>query len=479
MTEPMKKGKIQNNVKTVPQCNLREIVQNNMKTVPQCNLREIVLEMLLEVLEENKYSHTVLNQTLKRYQRLEKQERAFLSRVFHGTVKHYLTLDYILDQHASLPVAKMKPLIRNLLRLSTYQLIYMEAVPVSAVCNEAVKLAKKRGFTKLSGFVNAVLRGIARNKENIVYPDPVSSPEAYLEITCSTPVWLVKELLKQYPFETVEAMLSSSLKEKETTIRCNQGKLTPKELKQRLVQEGVTVEDSEYLEYAFTLRNYDYLERLETFRSGCFAVQDVSSMLVGEVSGVKAGDYVVDICSAPGGKALHAAQTADTVSARDLTEYKIGLVRENVERLGITNVETKVWDATLLDTGILEQADLVIADLPCSGLGVLGKKSDIKYKLTQNQHKDLVELQRVILDKAQQYVKKGGFLVFSTCTVDREENLGNREWFLNHYKFEEEDFYELLPKALRCETAREGYLQLIQGIHNTDGFFISKFRKKA
>ncbi len=469
---------VRNNEKAMPRSDSREIVQNNEKAMPQSNSREIVLKMLLEVLEEGKYSHTVLNHTLKKHQHLEKQERAFIARIFQGTVKHYLTLDYIINLHASLPVARMKPLIRNLLRLSAYQLIYMEAVPVPAVCNEAVNLAKKRSFTKLSGFVNAVLRNIARNKENINFPDPVRSPVSYLEIVYSTPAWLVEELLEQYPFQMVEAMLTASLKEKETTVRCNLAKLSPAELKAMLEQEGVTVEDSEYLEYAFTIRDYDYLEGLKSFRSGCFAVQDVSSMLVGEVSGIKAEDYVVDVCSAPGGKALHAAQMADRVSARDLTEYKVNLIRENLGRLGVTNVETKVWDATVLDTELLAQADLVIADLPCSGLGVLGKKSDIKYKLTQNQHKELVELQRIILDKVQQYVKKGGCLIFSTCTVNKEENLENREWFLQNYEFEAVGFNELLPALLQCETAKEGYLQMIQGIHNTDGFFISKFRKK-
>ena len=201
-------------------------------------------------------------------------------------------------------------------------------------------------------------------------------------------------------------------------------------------------------------------------------------MLVCEVAGIRERDYVVDVCSAPGGKALHAALTAGKVSARDLTEYKVNLIQENINRLGVTNVEPKVWDATQSDTAILGQADVVIADLPCSGLGVLGKKSDIKYKLTQNQHKELVQLQRIILDKVQEYVKTGGILIFSTCTVNREENLDNRDWFLQNYDYGAVDFNSLLPEQLRCETAEEGYLQLIQGIHDTDGFFISKFRKK-
>lgn len=442
------------------------------------NAREVVLDMLLEVIEGDKYSHTILNQTLKRYQQQNKQERAFLSHLFMGTVKSYLTLDYIINRHASLPVKKMKPLIRNILRLSVYQLLFMDQIPQSAVCNEAVKLAKKRGFTKLSGFVNAVLRSIVREDKEILYPDKEKEPSAYLEIRYSTPEWLVKELLSQYPFDTVEAMLSASLKEKETTIRCNEKRISPNQLKEVLTQEGITVEDSEYLNYAFKIKNYDYLEKSEAFNKGYFTVQDVSSMLVCELAGIKNSDFVADLCAAPGGKALHAAQTAKKVSARDLTEYKIKLIEENNLRMGFTNVETKVWDATILDAELVGQADVVIADLPCSGLGVIGKKSDIKYKLTHNQQKELVELQREILENAEKYVKPGGVLVFSTCTVNKEENENNRSWFLDKYSFNAESLNEYLSEKLQGETTKNGYLQLLQGVHHTDGFFIAKFRKK-
>ncbi len=439
--------------------------------------REIVLDMLIEVLEEGKYSHTVLNQTLKKYQHLEKLERAFIARIFQGTIKRCLTLDYIINKYASLPTSKMKPFIRNLLRMSVYQLLYMDQVPVSAVCNEAVKLAKKRSFTKLSGFVNAVLRGIARTGKDVSLPDSKKSPADYLMVAHSIPRWLVEELLGQYSYSVIDAMLSASLNEKETTIRCNKSKLTPEELKNRLTQEGITVEDSEYLDYAFKIRDYDYLEKLEAFRDGLFAIQDVSSMLVCEVADIHESDYVIDVCSAPGGKALHAAERAKRVSARDLTEYKTRLIMDNISRLGCTNVDVKVWDATILDQASIEAADVVIADLPCSGLGVLGKKADIKYKLTQNQHKELIELQRIILDKASKYVKKGGVLIFSTCTVHQGENLGNRNWFIDNYEFQAESLDQYLPEKLRSQTTKDGYLQLIQGVQPTDGFFIARFRR--
>lgn len=441
------------------------------------NAREIVLDMLLEVIEQDKYSHTVLNHTLRACQQLERQERAFITRLFNGTIKAYLTLDYVIDQLSTLPVNRMKPLIRNLLRMSAYQILYMDQVPVSAACNEAVKLAKKRGFTKLSGFVNGVLRNLARNRNEIRFPKKNEKPREYLSVEYSCPSWLVGELLGQYSFEETEQMLAASLKEKETTIRCNSNKISPEALKQVLQEEGVTAETSEYLDYAFRIRDYDYLEKHASFLKGYYTVQDVSSMLVCEVADIHPDSYVIDVCAAPGGKALHAAQKALKVSARDITDYKVALINENIKRLGLMNVETRTWDATITDTEAIGAADVVIADLPCSGLGVLGKKPDIKYKLTQQQKHDLVPLQRKILEVVQEYVKEGGVLIYSTCTVNTQENQENREWFLKHFDFRAESLDAHLPKPLQNDTTKEGYLQLLQGIHNTDGFFIAKFRK--
>lgn len=448
-------------------------------TINQAGTREIVLDMLLEVLDGEKFSHTVLNQTLKANQSLDKQERAFISRMFQGTVKSYLKLDYIIGQFSNVPVKKMKPLIRNLLRLSVYQLLEMDQVPASAVCNEAVKIAKKRGFTGLSGFVNGVLRGISRKLDQVNYPDKGKEPALYLEVMYSVPGWLVKELLRQYDLTTVEGILLAAMKEKELTIRCNQKKVMPEQLQQELEAEGITVEPSEYLNYAFKIKNFDYLDKLEAFQKGNFTVQDVSSMLVCQVAGLKASDFVVDVCAAPGGKALHAAEIANKVSARDLTSYKTNLIEDNIRRMGFSNVETKVWDASSLDETIIGQADVVICDLPCSGLGVFGKKADLKYKLTQKQLGELVDLQREILKVAQRYMKEDGVLIFSTCTVNKGENQENRNWIIKNLGLVPESLEDSLPNKLRNETTKDGYLQLLPGIHDTDGFFISKFRKPA
>lgn len=442
------------------------------------NGREIALDMLLKVIEEGKLSSNILSYTLMKYQELDKKERAFIARLFTGTLERYLTLDYIINKFSTLPADKMKPVIVNILRLSVYQMKYMEQVPVSAVCNEAVKLAKKRGFIKLSGFVNAVLRGIAKGLTDIVYPDKNRDPILYLEVMYSVPRELALLLHMQYGFEKTQRMLSDSLKVKGTSIRCNRRLIAPKELKDMLLAEGITVEDGNFLDYSFIISGYDYMDNIEAFRKGLFTVQDESSMLVCEAAGLSKGAYVIDVCAAPGGKALHAAETAYFVSARDLTEHKVRLIEENKARLGINNMEALIWDAERDRQEDHGRADVVIADLPCSGLGVLGKKPDIKYKMTQNQQKELVSLQRRILSIVGQYVKPGGILIYSTCTVNKEENIRNMEWFLNNHDFQADSLSPYIPKGLTDTGTESGYLQLMPGIHDCDGFFIARMRRR-
>ncbi len=434
----------------------------------EVNERELVLAILMEVTKEGEYSHIVLRNVLNKYQYLEKKERAFITRLTEGTLERMIELDYIIDQFSKVKVQKMKPVIRNILRSGVYQLKYMDNVPNSAVCNEAVKLAVRKGFASLKGFVNGVLRNIARNIDAISYPDK-ADVEQYLSVTYSMPNWILKQWLAAYDKETVEKMLQSFLEEKPITIRHNPQSMTKEELLKSLERDGATVTSHPYLPYAFYLSGYDYLGDLETFQRGGFYVQDISSMLVSEIAGPKEGDYVIDVCAAPGGKALHMAELlkgTGYVEARDLTDYKVSMIQENIERSGLENIEARQQDATEFDPSSAMKADIVIADLPCSGLGVLAKKTDLKYKMTEKTQEELVHLQREILQQVKQYVKVGGHLVYSTCTIHEEENMGNVRWFLeNHPEF------EVVPIE-----GKEG-LQLLPGVHESDGFFIAKFRK--
>ncbi len=449
-------------------------------TEKQTDAREIALEIVTDILENGNYSHTVLGGALKQYRHLGKQDRALITRICEGTVERLITLDFILNCYSTLKVNRMKPFIRNLLRMSVYQIKYMDQVPDSAVCNEAVKLAKKRGFKNLSGFVNGVLRNAARQKGNLPYPKEEQEPVRYLSIAYSVPEWLIGNLLDQYEYSVVKRMFMASLEDRKTTIRCNLNRITAEELRQQLTKSGAAVENGSYLPYALKISDYDSLSRMEAFQKGYFQVQDESSMLVGEVSGVREGDYVVDVCAAPGGKALHIAERMNAtgkVSARDISDGKISLIRENIARLGYANIEVKIQDALLADQESIGKADIVIADLPCSGLGVIGRKPDIKYNMTREKQLGLVRLQREILKVVQQYVKQDGVLIYSTCTVNREENIENVRWFTDSYDFRPESLELYLPEGLRSSTVKEGYLQLIPGIHDTDGFFIARLRR--
>ena len=424
------------------------------------NTRALALDMLLAINEEGQYSHLVLRQVLDKYQYLSKQERAFLTRLTEGTVERGLTLDYVIDAFSKTKVHKMKPVIRNVLRMGVYQLLYMDGVPDSAVCNEAVKLVRKRGLSGLSGFVNGVLRNIARQADAISWPKEEEHPVQALSVRYSVPEWIVREWLNSYGPAQTREMLAALGEESKLTIRTNTGKCTPEELRMSLEAQGVRVEPVGNIPYGFSLSGYDYLGSLDAFRKGWFYVQDLSSMQVAITANPKPGDYIIDVCAAPGGKSTHMAellQGTGMVEARDLTEYKVGLIEENIIKHGLTNMKAVQMDATVVDADSEGKADVLVCDLPCSGLGVMGRKTDIRYKMTEEQAKELSALQRRILDTVHTYVKPGGTLVYSTCTVRKSENEENVSWFVQKYPaFSVESMQQMFP--------RDGH----------DGFFLAR-----
>lgn len=444
------------------------------------NIRENILEILMEINEEGEYSHIAIRRGLEKLLYLPKQERAFLTRVCEGTTEYRLQIDYIIDQFSSVKVEKMKPVIRNILRSAVYQMRWMDSVPDSAVCNEAVKLAQKKGFYNLKGFVNGVLRNIMRNKEQLKFPGE-DRPVDALSVRYSMPRWLVERWIGQYGRKTTEIMLADFMKERPTTVRCRQYMTSREVAVKSMEEQGVKVEQAPYLDYAYYISGYDYLPSLESFFLGRIQPQDVSSMLVGEIAAPKEGSYCIDLCAAPGGKSLHLSDKlkgTGRVEARDLTEYKVDLIRENIERSGLENIYARRKDALVFDPADKDAADLVLADVPCSGYGVIGHKTDIKYKMTPAKEADLVLLQRRILHNAAQCVQPGGTLIYSTCTINPRENEENVRWFLEHYPFEAESLNPYLPEELRGGTAEEGWLQLLPGIHKCDGFFIARLVRK-
>ena len=482
----------------------------------EINIRELVLETLTDIDRGRKNASEAMNGTLRNYQYLSKQERSFYTYLCEGTLEYRLQLDYLINQVSKTPVHKCKPYIRNLLRMSLYQIRYMDGVPEEAACNEAVKLAKKKGFQSLSGFVNGVLRNLIRKQEALIFPQKEENRTAYFSLRYSMPEWLVEQMLCWYPEEVAEGMLAAFLQKAPLTVRVNLLQSSKDRVKAALEEENIETEDGCYTENTLRLSGINYMNRIKAFRQGCITVQDESSVLQGCLLQPRPGDLILDVCAAPGGKSLYAAEQllmtehieesknkgegaeeketgsdapvkiSGRVIARDISEKKTERIQENAERMKISNLQTEVWDALQPDQDLYGQADVVIADLPCSGLGVMGRKPDIKYRMTMEQLKELAELQKNILSTVIPYIKPEGRLIYSTCTVNPEENEHQVDWMWKEFRLEPVNIREFLPQSLAEELEgqpgtdlEKGYATLLPGQQNCDGFFFAVLRKKA
>ncbi len=448
----------------------------------EINVREVVLDLMMELSKQTEYSNVLIASVLSKYDYLDSRQKAFIKRVGEGTIERRIQIDYVLGQFSKVPVKKMKPLIRELLRMSVYQILFMDNIPDAAVCDEAVKLAKRRKFQSLQGYVNGVLRTVVRQKEQIVYPDKQTSYIEYLSVCYSMPVWLVEHFCNAYGENACEKILQSFMKRGAVGIRLQEtaGLQQREEAIELWKQAGVQVSRHPYLPYAVEVQKTDGIHSLAGFTEGLFAVQDVSSMLVVEVAGIRHGDTVIDVCAAPGGKAMHAAEKlagTGQVIACDVSSYKTDKIRENAQRLRMTNVSVREQDARVRDRTLVGQADVLIADVPCSGLGVIGKKQDIKYRVTKESLEDIVKLQKEIIANAVHYLKQDGVMMYSTCTMNPAENEEMAAWICREYDMEPESMTEMMPKELK-EAAKRGMIQLLPGIDETDGFFIARLRRK-
>ena len=297
----------------------------------------------------------------------------------------------------------------------------------------------------------------------------------------SIPQWMFAMWEEAYGTDTAENIASSFLEDRPLTVRCNLSRASVEEIIHSLKEQGIRAEKSALSEVMLSIHGYDYLEAVDVFAEGLVTVQDTSSSLVGMIASPEKGDFVLDVCSAPGGKSMHVADLMEgtgLVESRDLTEYKIMLVEENITRCGFTNMRTKVWDATEFDPEMEGKADVVLADLPCSGLGIIGKKPDIKMRLKEEELDELAGLQREILSVVSRYVKPGGKLIYSTCTINQKENEENAAWILNNLPFKKKEIASVLPEALKSDCV-ENQIQLLPGIHPCDGFFIAAFEKEV
>ncbi|WP_058485315.1 16S rRNA (cytosine(967)-C(5))-methyltransferase RsmB [Defluviitalea phaphyphila] len=447
----------------------------------QLTPREIAINIILEIDKEKAYSNISFQEYFRVYDYLTSLDKAFITEIVNGTLRYIKNIDYVINQFSKIKTNKMKPFILNVLRIGVYQILFMDKVPISAACNECVKITKKRGLKGLSGFVNGILRNIARNIDKISYPDKNKNIVEYLSIKYSYPQWMIKYWLTSYSKEFVEELCEASNKAPQITIRCNRLKIDRSSLINILVKENIQVHSGLYTKEAINIKKTSAINQLDSFKKGLFQVQDESSILVGYVLNPNSGENILDVCAAPGGKATHCAELMNNdgeIIARDIHEHKLNLIRSSAKRLGIDIIKTEQYDATILDESKLETMDKVIIDAPCSGLGIIRKKPDIKWKKSIEDLDKLVEVQRKILSVCSQYVKKGGVLVYSTCTISEKENIENIKWFINNFDFVLENINPYIPKKLQCNTTKKGYIQLYPHIHKTDGFFIARLKRK-
>ncbi|NLB41699.1 MAG: 16S rRNA (cytosine(967)-C(5))-methyltransferase RsmB [Clostridiales bacterium] len=439
--------------------------------------RRLALQILKEVNQDGSYANISLKDNLRKHT-MDTRDTAFVSRLVYGTLEKQFTIDSILDRLANMK--KVNIWIRNILRMGAYQILYMDKVPDSAACNEAVKLCKVHGFSGLQGFVNGTLRNLTRRKEELLTPDNNLPIAEKLSLKYSFPIWLTKKWLKDYGPETTEAIMMPMEEENGVSIRVNTSRISTVSLKEKLQATGVIVQDGFHMEEDLRVSDIGDMEKNEFYREGLFTVQGESSILDTCIVDPQAGEMVLDTCSSPGGKAIHMAELMDgkgKIIAWDIHAHRLDLVKLNAERMKAEIIEPMLMDAAIFHEQWEDKFDRVLIDAPCSGLGTIHKKPDIKLNMTPEALEELPILQGKILDTCSEYVKPGGVLVYSTCTINLEENQNVVMDFLEkHPEFKLDNPVPYVPDSLKS-AIKDGMIQLIPSLHQVDGFFISRMRR--
>lgn len=423
--------------------------------------REAVLKALVRVERDAVFSNTAMNGMLTGLKTA--QEKKFAAGLYMGVLQNRLRLDRILQQFSKIKLKKMSVWIRNILRMGIYQIMDMQ-VPSHAACGESVKLARRYGHSASAGFVNAVLRTIARESAAIAVPKKEEDGIEYLSFVYSCPGWMTKRLLLQYGFEETEQILSAYHEIHSPTVRTNLLKVSPKELKERLEEEGKAVTIDPEISYALHVEGELSLSESRSYTEGFYTLQNINSMRAVEILDPQAGETVMDLCAAPGGKTTHIAekmQDRGEVLAFDIYPHKIQLIQHAADRLGLSCIKAQIGDAEKENEVYVSGADRVLLDAPCSGLGVLHKKPDICWRRKEEDISFLAQKQKRMLANAATYVKTGGVLVYSTCTIIKEENEEQINAFLQTH-----------PTFIKC--SEETYHTYQNG---GNGFYICKLQK--
>ncbi len=438
-------------------------------------VRDAAVNVLMAVHENGAYANIALSEVIRK-KRFNEQDRRFLTELVYGTVKAGATLDWIICRYIRQPISKLTPPVKAILRLGMFQLFFLDRIPPSAVCNESTELAKKYGHIGIVKFVNAVLRSAVREPEkaNIQENDEAQ----FISLRYQHPEWLIRRWLNIFGREETEQLCAFNNTPAVLSIRTNRLKISRDALLEMLKREGAEVRASQWAPEGILCSKHHALDDSEALRSGYFQVQDESSMQVAHVLDPQPGEFVIDMCSAPGGKTTHIAEcmkNQGTILALDIYDAKLARIEENAKRLGISIIQTMCMDARKIEDNYYDKADRVLADVPCSGLGVLRRRPDARWKKTEAELKQLPVLQSEILSSAAMTVKPGGILVYSTCTIESQENENVIRTFLNaHDNF----ILDTAGKYLPMKPSSKDLIQFYPQRDGIDGFFIARLRRK-
>lgn len=437
--------------------------------------RELALKVLLDIEENNNYSNIAINKHFKNIN-MNNQDRGLATELIYGVVENKYYLDYIIDKLSKIKCKKMNIYVKILLRMGIYQILLLDSISDYAAVNETVSLVKKYD-KRSSGFVNAILRNVIRQKDTIGEVDIKDDKIMYLSTRYSYKPWMIKNWINNFSEEFTEDLLEANNEKPSVYLRTNTLKITRDELIEKLINKGIVCSKVPMVEEAIKVENLKNIENNQLFKDGLFTIQDISSMIVGKVMNPKENSLVLDVCSAPGGKTTHLATLMNNtgqVISRDIFDHKLKLIQSTVDRLGLTNVDVQSFDASILDENSVDKFDYVLADVPCSGLGIIRRKPEIKYK-EKAELKGLPDIQKTILNNASKYVKIGGTLVYSTCTIQDNENID----IINDFLANNSDF-TLVPideVKVDLDNQENGYLKIYPNIHDIDGFFIAKLKR--
>ncbi len=437
--------------------------------------RQVAFEALLKINRDGAYSNLAVDAALKENDHLDERDKAFASNLIYGTLDRLILIDYNLSLYLNQPVRKLKPELHTVLRMGVYQLLFMDKVPTRAAVNESVNLAKVNKSQFAASLVNAVLRRVADN--GLKLPEGSETDPNYLAIKYSCPEWLLSLWIDAYGLDNAIELAQKALEAPPLVVKVNTVKTNADDLVWKLAEEGVIAERVEGFGDALILKNSGSVEDLLAYKEGLFHAQDLASQMCCKALEPQIGDTVFDLCSAPGGKAFtiaEAMQNRGCVRAFDIYQSRVDLIKSGAERLGLTNVYTYLSDASIYNENY-GMADKVLCDVPCSGLGIIRRKPEIRFK-SRVDIDNLPDLQYRILCNAIKYLKDGGRLVYSTCTLNPKENSDVCDRFLaEHPEFSAVKVFEDLPRY----GDGEKYLTLMPHLHSTDGFFIAVFVKNG